>query len=215
MRRRSRRADSARDVDTGERDRRGKQDRETARGAGTRATGLWRRRSSWPHGRGKRSVVRHRYERLRLRVAERRPRPVDRALERCRRPVCDGDCEHGQEERPQRPPQHARARAPARSRRVRAGPRTTALRTPGRATRRGDERKAVEMAIGRDQAGTICFVCSISARRSKGLPTKPCARAGSLDAGVELPAEHHDRNRSDAVAFLNAPQHLQRRTAHP
>src|SRR5207248_5495492 len=34
---------------------------------------------------------------------------------------------------------------------------------------------ALEVAVGGDQAGTICFVCSTSARRSNGLPTKPCA----------------------------------------
>ena len=37
-----------------------------------------------------------------------------------------------------------------------------------------------ELPVERDQAGTICFVCSISARRSNGLPTKPCAPAGPL-----------------------------------
>src|SRR5207244_3764168 len=34
---------------------------------------------------------------------------------------------------------------------------------------------ALEVAVSGDQAGTICFVCSTSARRSNGLPTKPCA----------------------------------------
>jgi hypothetical protein len=33
----------------------------------------------------------------------------------------------------------------------------------------------LKVTVRRDQAGTICFVCSISARRSNGFPTKPCA----------------------------------------
>src|SRR5207248_7265650 len=34
---------------------------------------------------------------------------------------------------------------------------------------------ALDVSIGADQVGTICFVCSTSERRSNGLPTNACA----------------------------------------
>ena len=61
------------------------------------------------------------------------------------------------------------------------------------------------------QAGTSCFVDSISCCGLNGLPMKPCAPrdVGRLQRVlVDLAAEHDHRDRADAVALVDAAQHL-------
>ena len=56
------------------------------------------------------------------------------------------------------------------------------------------------------RAASICFADSISCCGSNGLPMKPCAPrsvASAADVLVDLAAEHHHRDRADAVALLH------------
>ena len=70
---------------------------------------------------------------------------------------------------------------------------------------------ALEVVVERDQVGSSCLVCAISSCGSNGLPMNPCAprsAASSAAALVDLAAEHHDRDRADAVPFVHQLQHL-------
>ena len=123
----------------------------------------------------KRCVVRRLHQRFRLRVPQRRPLPIDDRLQARRRPVGDRDGDHRrcqdapapiedrQDER-ERDPEQTEPPRIRQSLEDRAQPPGAVVNHP-----------TLDVAIRGDQAGTICFVWSISARRSKGLPTNPCA----------------------------------------
>ena len=122
-----------------------------------------------------RSVERQRDERLRLGVAQGRTGTVDERLHRKGRPVRQRDGYDGQQ---QDAPaavdraENSREHDPEQPEPAGVGQPFEHRIQPTRAM---VDDPALEVAVGGDQAGTICFVCSISARRSNGLPTKPWA----------------------------------------
>src|SRR5439155_25751441 len=125
--------------------------------------------------RGERRVAREGYERLRLRVAEWGPGPVDERLQRGRCPVGKRNRDDRQDERAPAPldrSERERQNDPQKAEAPGVREPFEEWIQPARAM---VDDPALEVAIGGDQAGTICFVWSINARRSKGLPTKAWA----------------------------------------
>src|SRR5439155_20563902 len=122
-----------------------------------------------------RRVMREGHESLRFRVTQGWTRTVGERLQPRRRQVrdrnrdqCEGEdapaaIERAQHDRNDDPeePEPAGVREPFEDR-----------IQPARAMA---DYPALEVPVERDQAGTICFVCSINARRAHGLLTKPCA----------------------------------------
>jgi hypothetical protein len=123
----------------------------------------------------KRGVVWDRHERFRFRVANGWPRPVEEGFQARCRPVRDGDGDNGHKQNAPSSPEEGQNQGDR-------DPDETQSPCPGepledriQPTRAMVDDPALEMTVRGDQAGTICFVCSTSARRSKGFPTKPCA----------------------------------------
>src|SRR5262249_51598134 len=125
--------------------------------------------------RWERRVVRLRDEDFGLRIADKRPRPVGERLQARGAPGGERTGYHRQQ-------QHAPAAIDGGKDQREHDPQQSEpprVREPFEdgvePTRAMVDNPPLEMTVLGDQAGMICFVCSISARRSNGLPTKPCA----------------------------------------
>ena len=121
----------------------------------------------------KRRVVGDRDECLRLGVIDGRPVTIDQGLDSHRRPVGERDRDHCEPHRSPAPVERAEDEREPDPEEAEAPGVREPFEDRIEPTRAMVDDPALEMAIGRDQAGTICFVCSISARKSKGLPTNP------------------------------------------
>src|SRR3954469_2196786 len=125
--------------------------------------------------RGERRVVGQRDERLRQRIADGRARPADEGLESRRAPVGERDGDESHEQHAPAPVDPAENHGDDDPEQPEASGIRQAFEDRVQPTRAMVDDPTLEVAIGGDQAGTICFVCSIKARRSNGFPTNPCA----------------------------------------